>query len=140
MNERNAKQLRKLAKGLPVVWIVKMVPTMVLGKQLTKRQREFIPGKVQPLRSYKVDIEVSVKEDHVKRVFKIYELQGEEGLSKYVAWVERAHRKQSEDFKKYPHRNPDLLNKYQTSRLQKFLSFLKNIFFYKEKQLNTINS
>lgn len=140
MNEKNSKQLRRLAKGLPVVWIVKHSIEFVMGRELTKRQREMIPGKVQVTKMYKVDKEITAKQDHVKNVFTIFEKQGEVGLSKYVASVYNVHRKQQEDFKKYPHRHPEILLQMQKTWWQKIIDLIKNIFLHKEKQLNTINS
>jgi uncharacterized membrane protein YgaE (UPF0421/DUF939 family) len=146
MNQKTAKQLRQIAKKLPDVWVIKNAVQMVQGKHLTKRQRELIAGKVQLEKMYKVDKEVTAKEDHYKKVFAVYERQGEAGLTKYVASVHIIHKKQQADLKNNPHRHPEILSSLRAKRsnlkfhLRKFFTWLKNIFLFKEKLPNTINS
>ncbi len=130
MNEKTAKQLRKIAKGLPVVWVIKNVIETVAGKNITREQRQFIPGKVHPEKRYRVNKQVTVKQDHATKIFTIYDLQGQAGVTKYVAYQIMLNKKQTADLAKHPHRHPES----SPGNWQKFKKLLKKIFIYQPYQ------
>lgn len=137
MNEQVAKNLRKLAAGLPDVWIYKEVPTikMLQGKNLPVKA--LIDSKGNDIKNdstCKVKEWRCVKADHFERLKAIWQQQGEMGVTKYCAAAFIEGKKQANDLKRRPHAHPDYNHKKA-----KLIVRWENFCIWVRKQFNKLN-
>ena len=96
MSQKFERQVRKLAKGLPVVYIYRPVVNHVPGKELLKT-RTHVDGKpIHPDVVYMVKASVPVAVNHVNRIKEVHKLQGDTGVAVYIRQARIESKKQQQ--------------------------------------------
>lgn len=108
MSAKFEKQIRSLAKQLPVVYTKTKKTVAIKGSDLIKSGKHQDKGgyDIIPDRIYNNTIVLQLPINHADRIKKAYRAKGEQGVADYMKWAKAAHKWQTAEIEKAEQQQP----------------------------------